>query len=153
MGVGLSFMHDKAGIISQNYVNLAYAYHLKFKKSRLALGLQAVVQNFSAGLSKLQTNQNGATDYAFNSDISATGINFGAGAFYYSNKYYLGISSPHLIPGNMEKKLPGDPMQAKQGSHLYAMGGYVFKVNPIIKIKPSFLFKYAKSIRCAIGSS
>ena len=36
MGLGLSFLNDKAGAISQNYLNLAYSYHLKFKTSRLS---------------------------------------------------------------------------------------------------------------------
>ena len=144
MGLGLSFLNDKAGIINQNYLNLAYSYHLKFKKSRLSLGLQAVVQNFSAGLSKVQTNQQGYTDNAFNSgDVSVYGINFGTGAFYYSDKYFIGISAPHLLSSNMEKKLAGDPVAAKQGTHAYLTGGYVFTLNPIIKLKPTALLKYA----------
>ncbi len=146
MGLGLSFLNDKAGAISQNYLNIAYSYHLKFKTSRLSFGLQAVVQNFSAGLSKLQTNQQGNIDNAFNNgDISIYGINFGTGAFYYSNKYFVGISAPHLLSSNMEKQLNGDPVAAKQGTHAYLTGGYVFTINPIIKIKPTALVKYAAS--------
>jgi type IX secretion system PorP/SprF family membrane protein len=144
MGLGLSFLNDKAGAISQNYLNLAYSYHLKFKTSRLSFGLQAVVQNFSAGLSKIQTNQQGTIDNAFNNgDISVYGINFGTGAFYYSNKYFIGISAPHLLSSKMEKQLAGDPVAAKQGTHAYLTGGYVFTLNPIIKLKPTALVKYA----------
>lgn len=146
MGLGVSFLNDKAGAIAQNYLNMAYSYHLKFKTSRLSLGLQAVVQNFSAGLSKVQTNQQGITDNAFNNgDISVYGINFGTGAFYYSNNYFIGISVPHLLSSNMEKKLAGDPVAAKQGTHAYLTGGYVFTLNPIIKLKPTALVKYAAS--------
>jgi type IX secretion system PorP/SprF family membrane protein len=144
MGLGVSFLNDKAGAISQNYLNMAYSYHLKFKTSRLSFGLQAVVQNFSAGLSKVQTSQTGATDNAFNNgDVSVYGINFGTGAFYYSNKYFIGISAPHLLSSKMEKQLAGDPVAAKQGTHAYLTGGYVFTINPIIKLKPTALVKYA----------
>ena len=144
MGLGVSFLNDKAGAISQNYLNLAYSYHLKFKTSRLSFGLQAVVQNFSAGLSKIQTNQQGTIDNAFNNgDVSLYGINFGTGAFYYSNKYFIGISAPHLLSSKMEKQLAGDPVAAKQGTHAYLTGGYVFTLNPIIKLKPTALVKYA----------
>jgi type IX secretion system PorP/SprF family membrane protein len=146
MGLGLSFLNDKAGAISQNYLNLAYSYHLKFKTSRLSFGLQAVVQNFSAGLSKIQTNQQGNVDNAFsNGDISLYGINFGTGAFYYSNKYFVGISAPHLLSSKMEKQINGDPVAAKQGTHAYLTGGYVFTLNPIIKLKPTALVKYASN--------
>jgi len=144
MGLGLSFLNDKAGAISQNYLNMAYSYHLKFKTSRLSFGLQAVVQNFSVGLSKIQTNQQGTIDNAFsNGDVSTYGINFGTGAFYYSNKYFIGLSAPHLLGSKMEKQLSGDPVAAKQGTHAYLTGGYVFTINPIIKLKPTALIKYA----------
>lgn len=146
MGLGVSFLNDKAGAITQNYLNMAYSYHLKFKTSRLSFGLQAVVQNFSAGLSKLQTSQQGNVDNAFNNgDISIYGINFGTGAFYYSNKYFVGLSAPHLLSSNMEKKLNNDPIAAKQGTHAYLTGGYVFTINPILKLKPTALVKYAKN--------
>lgn len=145
MGLGLSFQNDKFGSINQNYLSASYAYHLKFKKSRLAFGLQGVLQNFSAALSKLQTSQQGIQDNAFKQDISVFGFNAGAGVFWYGKNYYAGASVPHLIPGNMEKKLPSDPQQAKQKMHAYLIGGYIWDINPIWKLKPNFLMKYAQN--------
>ncbi|MCC6251106.1 MAG: type IX secretion system membrane protein PorP/SprF [Bacteroidia bacterium] len=144
MGVGLSFINDKAGAVMQNSLNMAYSYHLKFKTSRLAFGLQAVVQNYSVALSKVKTNPLGEADNAFNTgDINAYSLNFGTGAYYFSNNYYVGLSAPFLLNNKIGTKIPGSNSVAKQGTHAYLTGGYVFSINPIVKLKPSALLKYA----------
>ena len=51
MGLGMSLINDKLGVMNHNIVNLAYAYHLRFKKSMLSFGLQASFTQLTSNLS------------------------------------------------------------------------------------------------------
>lgn len=144
VGVGGSFISDQIGSFRQNSLNLAYAYHLKLNKMRLALGLQAVGSNFSINLTDVKTSANGTLDNSFAQNTSVFSVNFGTGAYLYNNDFWFGVSAPHLLNSGIEKKQTGDPTRARQATHLYVMGGYVATINSMLAIKPSFLVKQVK---------
>jgi len=144
IGVGGSFISDQIGSFKQNTLNLAYAYHLKLNKMRLAFGLQAVGSNFSMNFADVKTSQNGTVDNSFAQNSSVFGLNFGTGAYLYNNDFWAGVSAPHLLNTGLEKKQTGDATRARQATHLYVMGGYVAAINSLLALKPSFLVKYVK---------
>jgi len=68
-------------------------------------------------------------------------VNFGAGAFYYTDKYYVAFSVP-----NMLKSTYLDYNGVKYGStaqHYFLTGGYVFDLSPTVKFKPFTMIKTA----------
>jgi type IX secretion system PorP/SprF family membrane protein len=144
IGLGLSIINDRIGAFNQNGANLAYAYHLPFEKFRLSLGLQAAFNNFSLNLSQIRTSPNQTVDNAFASNISVFSVNFGTGAYLYGKNFFAGVSVPHLLNSGLEKKQVADPVLARQAQHFYAMGGYVYKINPVLTFKPSLLIRGVK---------
>ncbi|MFT5985094.1 MAG: type IX secretion system PorP/SprF family membrane protein, partial [Planctomycetota bacterium] len=77
----------------------------------------------------------------FSQDINDTYPNIGAGAFLYTDNFYLGLSVP-----NMLKSVHLDENALKFGSeinHYFATAGYVFQVNDNFKLKPSLMVKSA----------
>lgn len=145
MGLGFSVLSDHIGPIKQTGFYVDYSYRLYFSNQRtLALGLKAGVNFYEAGITDLTTND--PNDPVFASDINRNFLpNLGVGAFYYSNKYYLGLSIPKFIENTINKNGVSIQSISKEQVHVFFMGGYVFDVNRIVKFKPSILAKYVKN--------
>ena len=142
MGLGLSFLSDQIWPIKQTGMYVDYSYILKFSNRRnLALGLKAGVNFYEAGIAGLQTNEPG--DPVFANDINRNFLpNLGVGAFFHTDRYYLGLSVPKLIKNSINKNGIATEQYNKEEVHLFFMAGYVFDVNRIVKFKPSVLTKF-----------
>lgn len=145
MGLGFSLLNDKIGPVTQTGFYGDYSYRLYFEKNRtLALGLKAGVNFFDAGLTELETND--PNDPVFANDINRRFLpNFGVGAFFYTNNYYLGLSVPKLIENKINESGVSVQSTSREQLHVFFMAGYVFDVNRIVKFKPSVLTKYVKN--------
>jgi type IX secretion system PorP/SprF family membrane protein len=150
MGLGFSFLNDQVGPVKQTGIYADYSYTLSFSNRRnLSLGLKAGVNFYEAGLSDLTTND--PDDPVFANDINRNFLpNFGVGLFYYTNKYYLGLSVPKLIENKINKDGVSTQSISKEQMHVFFMAGYVFDVNRIVKFKPSVLTKYVKNAPVAL---
>ena len=142
MGLGLSYLSDQIWPIKQNGLYLDYSYTLHLStKGKLALGLKVGVNFYQAGLADLTTID--PNDPVFESDINRSFLpNFGVGAFYHNDHYYLGISVPKLIKNTINKTGFSSGKFDKEEIHLFLMSGYVFDLNRIVKFKPSVLTRY-----------
>jgi type IX secretion system PorP/SprF family membrane protein len=145
MGWGLIFANDKIGPTTQNDVMANYSYHLKLGKGKLSLGLRGGLSVVSSNLQGLSTVISG--DEAFATNVqSALLPKFGTGAYYYTKKYYAGISIPTLIAYDSDKNFSVDLNKSSDARrHYFITGGYVFDINPMLKLKPSVLVKYQKA--------
>jgi len=65
--------------------------------------------------------------------------NVGAGAYFHSNKSYLGLSVPNFF--QTKRYSDNDVAVYKERMNLYLIGGYVFDLSPNLKFKPAFLTK------------
>lgn len=142
VGLGLSLFNDRLGDMNTNGIMGAYSYHLRFTNSVLALGLQAGMRNFSINLTELKLSPSGQYDDAFSHNISQWDVNFGAGAFWYSDKFYFGFSVPHISNTILSDQQLNTTYVARLRTHANVAGGYVFKVAPQLRLKPSFMAKY-----------
>jgi len=133
-GLGLSFINDNYGAVSQNLITVDYAHTLRFGKSNLAFGLKAGVNMFNVGLSSLFVIDPG--DPLFAQDISDTQLNLGAGLFYYTDNYYLSFSIPNFMQNKYNN---GVIYNATDEMHMFLAGGYVFNIGQNFKLKPHFL--------------
>jgi type IX secretion system PorP/SprF family membrane protein len=145
MGLGFSVLSDEVGPIKQIGFYVDYAYRLYFSNHRiLSFGLKGGVNFYEAILTDLTTND--PNDPVFANDINRDFLpNLGVGAFFYSNRYYIGLSLPKLIENEINKNAVSTQNVSKEEMHLFFMSGYVFDVNKIVKFKPSALVKYVKN--------
>jgi len=99
--------------------------------------------NYTNNLTQLKPGQ--SSDPLLSMDIKNAFLpNFGAGVYYYTNRFYFGGSIPHLIQNKYDKNavdLPGQKA-AKQYMHSFLMTGYVFDLGYSVKLKPNVLLKY-----------
>jgi type IX secretion system PorP/SprF family membrane protein len=140
VGLGLSAIKDELGPISETNVFVDFSYTLQLSESfNLALGVKAGATFHDVGLIDLELQD--PSDPFFSEDISNTYPNVGAGAFLYTDNFYLGLSVPNLL-----NSVHLDENGIKFGSetnHYFATAGYVFQVSENVKLKPSVMVKSA----------
>lgn len=140
VGLGLSVISDEIGPVKETNVYADFSYTLALGgEHKLALGLKAGATFHDIGLIGLDLiNTN---DPFFSENINSTTPNIGAGAFYYSNNYYLAISVPNILD-SVHLDANGNNI-GSETAHYFVTGGYVFQVSKNTKLKPSFLVKSA----------
>ncbi len=141
MGLGFSLVNDRLGEMQTTGFNAAYAYRVKLSKSTLSFGLQAGIRNFNIKLSEVQLAPVNQYDAAFTNNSSSWNANVGFGVFWYSEKWYAGLSMPHLRNHLLSDQQINTNDVARLKTHYNLYGGYVFKLNDEFKIKPSLLIK------------
>ncbi len=132
-GAGLSFINDQFGPVKQSLITVDYSHTLHFKKTHLAFGLKAGVNLFNVNDDFQLVHPN---DPLLSDGLKDTRFNLGAGLFYYGDNYYLSVSAPNFLPS---KYNGGDGYNAKDETHMFVAGGYVFSFGKSFKIKPHFL--------------
>ncbi|MFV8326610.1 type IX secretion system membrane protein PorP/SprF [Flavobacterium sp. ZS1P14] len=152
VGLGLSFISDKIGPVTEQNVYGDFSYTLKLNEThRLALGLKAGVSFHQVGLRDIQSSLPDPSEGIFGEDINDSSLNMGVGAFYYTDKYYVSLSVP-----NMLKSAHLDYNGREYGSdvsHYFLTAGYVFDINYELKFKPSFMLKSAFNVSPSLDVS
>ena len=139
IGLGVSVITDRIGPVNNTYLNLNYAHRLNIsEKHTLSLGLKGGILNYHAGLADVDLNE---FDESFASDLRKNlQPNLGVGAYFYSKDYYAGISVPKLIKTDLETGSTSNTI-GELKRHFFITAGYVYAVNSMWKLKPSFINK------------
>lgn len=147
VGLGLSFISDKIGPVEENNIYGDFSYTLNLGgEHKLAFGLKMGLTLHNVGLfSDINHTLPQQNDVAFSQNISNTYFNFGSGFFYYTDKYYLGLSVPNMMKSkHLDIQRSGDEVEfGSETSHYFLTGGYVFDISQNVKFKPFFMLKSA----------
>lgn len=143
-GVGIGFYNDAIGLFRNERTWLQYSFKKQFGKSRLGIGVQLGIVNVSFDPTNIYLGETtSTTDPAFpTSQQSGTKVEMGAGAFFSSPKFYVGIAGQHLNSPAMTlgTTQDGKESQIKVKPIVYFTSGYNIKTrNPLISIQPSVL--------------
>ncbi len=136
--LSVNYVNDRIGDaipVNNNYVNLDFAYITKLSdRARMSYGLKAGVNSFKIDPSGSDV----ADDPAFSENASSTQLNIGAGVYFFTGNFYAGVSSPNLLPNNVD--INGISV-AETKTHVYGIAGYVFDFVDEVKLKPSMVIK------------
>ena len=142
VGVGLSLINDEIGPTNTIGANLSYAYRIPVgEKSKLSVGLQAGLEQYSAKWSQLNISEPDAT---FGADFTELLPNFGVGVYFYNKHFYAGASVPHLVENDLRENVDPDApaFYARQVRHYYFTTGTAIPLNgDDLIFKPSLLVK------------
>lgn len=129
--VGFQLDNDNIGFTTSQSAKVAFSYRFKLdKKRKLAFGIMPGFKRTFYDFRKVRTTATGDGAFNANSPTVNTFIS-GFGAFYYSKKMYIGLSSPEILNLNGSNPSPEANLIA----------GYVIKINPDVVLKPSFLVR------------
>lgn len=133
---------DIGNIIKEHNLSLDFAYKIRLtSNSKFSFGMKAGFNMFNADFSGLNLESGSPfSDPSFSENINNSYVSIGAGAFYYTNNFYLGLSVPNLLKTKYLSKTNGFYEIAEE-RHYFLASGYVLKLNERFKLKPNVMVK------------
>lgn len=142
-GIGGALYTDVTGPTSRTGAYLSYAYHLKVKSDqKVSLGLSGGLMQYRVDGTKITLNDPGDLVLA-NTLLTKFVPDFGFGAYWYSDKFYVGISVPQFIQMRIDFSDDGAQSLSKLTSHFYINAGYKYDINEDFTVEPSFMMRYS----------
>lgn len=145
MGLGLSYLNEKLGVLNRNLIYLSYAYRVKTgAKGHLSFGIMGGIHIQNEKLGDLAVADPDDPHFSANTGNIIT-PNFGFGMLYSTEKFYAGLSIPRLVDdditmgsyGNVVKNIGIHPAKF----HYYLTVGRMFEISEAFKLKPQLMLK------------
>ena len=137
-GIGLNFVNDEIGPVSENEVSVDFAYFIQVSENyKLSLGLKGTANLFQLDVNKLRVFD--PTDPQFQNMDTEFSPNVGAGLYLFSDKTYFGLSVPNFFESYRYND--NNIEITKEKMHFYFIAGHVFTLSENIDFKPALLSK------------
>ncbi len=148
---GMSIVHDKIGdVVNQTSAFADIAYVLPVgETTKLSFGVKAGATFFSTNFDGF-VYSDPLPDPAFAENINRTFPNVGAGLYFFSENYYLGLSAPNLLETKHLSEDSGVVTQGSENIHVFFTGGYVLNFGDNNKFKYAFMTKHVKGARVSL---
>ena len=145
VGLGLLLTNDRIGVTRQTGLFTNYAYRIKFRKAKLQFGIGAGLTMLQADWTQVGLQDAGDLVYATDSR-SLLRPNFSTGDFYYTKRYFAGLSLPVFLshrydPGTGKWYVDNQTRQYQP----MLFGGGVWMLSDDLKLKPSMLVRYQQA--------
>ena len=153
LALGMLVYNDQISIFRQTGAYFAYAFRVKAGEGKLSFGLQAGLDLQREDQSKIAIID--PEDPFFDGKIHQTFMpNAGAGVYYYTSKYFVGLSLPHLLAYKPQNAGSYQPKLNPPHTMLY--GGMVIPTPLGFSFKPSTLLQYTGTgllvdLNCNVG--
>lgn len=136
VGLGLNIVNDELGPATQTYADISYSYQIMVTdETKLSFGIDAGGSFLNVDFSKGTFENPGEN---LNEEmLSKFYPTVGAGAFLYSEDWYLGASVPNFLTEGVYNDEVASIIEDKLQFNF--IGGYVFELSENLKFKPAFL--------------
>ena len=136
IGLGLSFINDELGFQNFSYLYADFSYTIRVtENSELAFGMKAGFTSYALDPDFQLSEANDPVIFGFEDRWKP---NIGAGAYWHSDKWYVGLSAPRIL----NTDYTGDEnFEALERVSYYLIGGYVFNLSENTKFKPAMMLK------------
>lgn len=150
VGLGVSFVNDKIGPTNENTFSADFSYTIRTsEEAKLSFGIKGSLNMFNLDRNKLNPeDQDDPSLQGFDNKISP---NVGAGIYWHTDKYYVGLSVPNFI--ETTRYSDNDVSINKERMNFYLIGGYVFDLSPNLKFKPAVLAKAVSGAPLQVDAS
>jgi type IX secretion system PorP/SprF family membrane protein len=136
IGVGLSFINDELGYQNFSYLYGDFSYTIQTgANTKLAFGMKAGFTSYSLDPDFQAAESADPVIYGYENRWKP---NIGAGIFWHSERWYVGLSSPRILNTDYNGS---DDYAALERQSYYLTGGYVFELSDNVKFKPAALIK------------
>lgn len=145
VGLGLQVYNDNTGPMRNTGLNLTYAYHMKVGESaKLSFGVTGMLNNIKVNWDRINIDDN--NDMAFIQNKSSSWVpDASAGIYFYKERFYMGLSSIHLLESKFGlTDAPGSNF-AKFSRQYYFTSGIVLPISEKVDFRPSVLLKSVKA--------
>lgn len=142
-GLGFSAMNEKIGITKQLKFLGSYGYQIKLNRmEKLSFGLSGGISSLKEDFASLNLKDQNDLAFPFGAG-SAIAPQAGFGMYFYSKHYFAGFSIPRLIKNSIvsDGTIKLKNTAAPRHWHYYITAGYVKKISPDFKLKPTLMIK------------
>lgn len=145
IGLGLSIVNDEIGngTIQETFIDGVFSYTIPLSaERRLSFGLKASANLLNLDFSKLIGFTEEQSLNSITNIDNKVSPNFGGGIYYYSEKFYLGLSVPNFLQTeHFDNSSSSSSFLGQEERTYYVISGYVFDLNASLKFKPAILVK------------
>jgi len=142
LGLGLLVENNSIGIYKKTSFIGNYAYRMELIDGKLALGLGFGVTKYRIAWDELDATD-ADDELLLDNPISAVLPTFSLGAYYYTERYFIGISLPSFLSHEQDQKTGNYKLKNDFSNYNYFFtGGYKVGISQQIKLLPSVLIKY-----------
>lgn len=147
VGLGFNVTRDEIFIAQESYIDANFSYNIKTSENgKLAFGLKA-------GIHLLDIDSNRAITGPFDptSEDPVADINvdnrlspqIGAGLFYYTDRFYMGLSVPNILETEHfdDSNNSNSSSTATERANWYLLTGYIWDLSQDVKFKPTLMTK------------
>lgn len=143
-GAGLTVYYDYLGQEESTVARFSYSYQKPVGIGKVSGGIAIGAINKTLGSTWKPPQTNPAADETIpNDNASSTTYDISLGAYYKTNKMYMGISSTHLTKSSASFDASDYALDMEMQRHFYVMAGYDYNINgnPMYVLKPSIFAK------------
>lgn len=144
-GIGFTAMNDKAGYINRWTINGTYAYHIPMSvKTTLSVGFTGGITSVNLDRSKIEWANLDPNDPAIGistGELKKIKPEIGAGLWFYSARYFLGVSVLNIIPGKAQF-VTNDKYGTFYTPNYFLSAGYRFSLTDDVMAMPSVMVQY-----------
>lgn len=149
--IGGYLIADSFGPFDQYFGYASYAYHIALNENvALALGASGGISHLTFDANDIQVRL--PDDVTYDSFIaegsSKTNFDVNAGAFLYSENFYLGYSAGQLLQQKIF--IEGNTEEDKLNINHFAMAGYKIGLGAFFDLTPGVLVKYVEPVPVAV---
>ncbi len=147
VGLGVSIVNDEIGngTNQDTYFDGVFSYTIPTSTTgKLSFGIKAGGHLLNIDFNKLVNYNNEANALTGDGIDKKFAPNFGAGIYYHTNTFYAGLSVPNFLKTeHFDDAASANSFLAQERLNFYFITGYVFDINPNLKLKPAALIKAA----------
>lgn len=146
LGIGLYAFRDALGPTVESGLMGSFAYRVLFPKGTLSMGVQFGFDYLNidwAALNPEDPNDPLLQDQVKNRAVPDAGV----GLYFYAKRYYVGLSSTHLLQNKIVISQTSDDKTSfsKLLRHFYAMAGGLIPLSDNLDFRPAVLVKYVQN--------
>lgn len=146
IGIGFNLQRRSIGVSSATTFDGIYDYRVPMGNGTLSLGVQASARFLEVDY----TDPNVRTVQDVNIDPGVESVadnkflaNVGAGVYYYTPRFYIGLSAPRLMNSDIDFEL-NNLFTAREEAHYYLMTGISMPLDHRMSFVPQVLVRYVQ---------
>lgn len=147
IGIGFNLQRRSIGVSSSTTLDAIYDYRFPIGNGTLSLGVQASGRFLEVDYTdpRVKTVQDINIDPGVDALADSKFLaNVGAGVYYYTPAFYIGLSSPRLMSSDIDFEV-NNLFTAKEQAHFYAMTGVAIPLTHKLSFVPQVLVRYTEA--------
>jgi len=143
VSVGIIAEYNTFAITKDIGIYAFYAYGFPLGRGRFSMGLKGGINLSTTDYNRLELTD--PTDPKFSGTDTYNLPNFGTGFYYYTDKFFAGLSVPSILTYSRDDQNQYQVHPDMKLLKTYISAGGLLTVSPVFKIKPSLLLRYSMS--------